>query len=67
MDGSTPIDVHAAAAGVQALFLWDRLGFPKIKSDGTSEAEFMQGLCDLVGRGESSKVVAVQTLHTAVT
>jgi hypothetical protein len=52
---------------VQALFLWDRLGFPKIKSDGTSEAEFMQGLCDLVGRGESSKVVAVQTLHTAVT
>lgn len=37
---------------VQALFLWDRLGYPKIKADGTSEAEFVPGLSDLVGRGE---------------
>lgn len=38
--------------GLQALFLWDRLGYPKIKADGTSEADFVPGLSDLVGRGE---------------
>lgn len=36
----------------QALFLWGRLGSAKIKEDGSSEADWVQGLSSLVGTGE---------------
>jgi hypothetical protein len=37
--------------------MWDRLGSHKIKADGTSEAVFVQGISDLVGRGELKHIV----------
>lgn len=47
----------AHALLVQVLYMWDRLESHKIKADGTSEAVFVQGISELVGRGELKHVV----------
>lgn len=42
----------SAAAGVQVLYWWGRVGRDKMKEDGANEADWVAGLADLVGYGE---------------